>query len=148
MCYPECTIVFIRQKTAYEMRISDWSSDVCSSDLPTPPSAPPALPAPGAIARSPVESAPSTITPAPRPGHAAAAPTRREDDMAPREASAASPTAGVGDLLQEHIISPAPTTERLQSIQRMVADQLGDALPPDFSANVLQRSEEHTSELQ
>ncbi|CDF84529.1 hypothetical protein PKB_3184 [Pseudomonas knackmussii B13] len=105
---------------------------------PTPPSAPPALPEPGAIARSPVESAPSTITPAPRPGHAAAAPTRREDDTAPREASAASPTAGVGDLLQEHIISPAPTTERLQSIQRMVADQLGDALPPDFSANVLQ----------
>ena len=31
-----------------------------------------------------------------------------------------------------HIVSPAPTTERLQSIQRMVADQLGDALPPDF----------------
>src|SRR3546814_14323842 len=25
---------FFRQKTAYEMRISDWSSDVCSSDLP------------------------------------------------------------------------------------------------------------------
>src|SRR3546814_5086294 len=24
---------FIKQKTAYEMRISDWSSDVCSSDL-------------------------------------------------------------------------------------------------------------------
>src|SRR3546814_6890754 len=27
-------IVFFKQKTAYEMRISDWSSDVCSSDLP------------------------------------------------------------------------------------------------------------------
>src|SRR3546814_4589285 len=26
-------IVVFRQKTAYEMRISDWSSDVCSSDL-------------------------------------------------------------------------------------------------------------------
>src|SRR3546814_9827770 len=26
---------FFKQKTAYEMRISDWSSDVCSSDLPT-----------------------------------------------------------------------------------------------------------------
>src|SRR3546814_2463874 len=26
-------IVFFKQKTAYEMRISDWSSDVCSSDL-------------------------------------------------------------------------------------------------------------------
>src|SRR3546814_9002121 len=28
---------FFKQKTAYEMRISDWSSDVCSSDLTTPP---------------------------------------------------------------------------------------------------------------
>src|SRR3546814_10126490 len=29
-----CTcFVFFKQKTAYEMRISDWSSDVCSSDL-------------------------------------------------------------------------------------------------------------------
>src|SRR3546814_10289244 len=27
---------FFKQKTAYEMRISDWSSDVCSSDLPRP----------------------------------------------------------------------------------------------------------------
>src|SRR3546814_2011894 len=26
--------VLFKQKTAYEMRISDWSSDVCSSDLP------------------------------------------------------------------------------------------------------------------
>src|SRR3546814_18413039 len=26
-------ICFFKQKTAYEMRISDWSSDVCSSDL-------------------------------------------------------------------------------------------------------------------
>src|SRR3546814_3810383 len=34
----ECCLVcliffFFKQKTAYEMRISDWSSDVCSSDL-------------------------------------------------------------------------------------------------------------------
>src|SRR3546814_1408625 len=29
-----CSFVFFfKQKTAYEMRISDWSSDVCSSDL-------------------------------------------------------------------------------------------------------------------
>src|SRR3546814_10346763 len=27
-----CFIFFFKQKTAYEMRISDWSSDVCSSD--------------------------------------------------------------------------------------------------------------------
>src|SRR3546814_9007062 len=29
-------IFFFKQKTAYEMRISDWSSDVCSSDLTEP----------------------------------------------------------------------------------------------------------------
>src|SRR3546814_10972498 len=31
MCW--CLFFFFKQKTAYEMRISDWSSDVCSSDL-------------------------------------------------------------------------------------------------------------------
>src|SRR3546814_3143529 len=30
---PVCVFFFYKQKTAYEMRISDWSSDVCSSDL-------------------------------------------------------------------------------------------------------------------
>src|SRR3546814_16877816 len=29
----DCVCFFFKQKTAYEMRISDWSSDVCSSDL-------------------------------------------------------------------------------------------------------------------
>src|SRR3546814_2278809 len=41
ICYFNCCIAyklfdvcfFFKQKTAYEMRISDWSSDVCSSDL-------------------------------------------------------------------------------------------------------------------
>src|SRR3546814_10200164 len=28
-----CVVLFFKQKSAYEMRISDWSSDVCSSDL-------------------------------------------------------------------------------------------------------------------
>src|SRR3546814_5001259 len=31
MCF--LSFFFFKQKTAYEMRISDWSSDVCSSDL-------------------------------------------------------------------------------------------------------------------
>src|SRR3546814_8865855 len=31
--YIFCVFFFFKQKTAYEMRISDWSSDVCSSDL-------------------------------------------------------------------------------------------------------------------
>src|SRR3546814_3159135 len=33
MCCFFCLFFFFKQKTAYEMRISDWSSDVCSSDL-------------------------------------------------------------------------------------------------------------------
>src|SRR3546814_6367686 len=39
MCYVSLVVrvvvfcFFFKQKTAYEMRISDWSSDVCSSDL-------------------------------------------------------------------------------------------------------------------
>src|SRR3546814_4747948 len=38
VCYVYCVsffffFFFFKQKTAYEMRISDWSSDVCSSDL-------------------------------------------------------------------------------------------------------------------
>src|SRR3546814_4250105 len=32
MCYVVC-FFFFKQKSAYEVRISDWSSDVCSSDL-------------------------------------------------------------------------------------------------------------------
>src|SRR3546814_5819213 len=45
-----CSIVvdvyffFFKQKTAYEMRISDWSSDVCSSDLNLSETAPAARP--------------------------------------------------------------------------------------------------------
>src|SRR3546814_7030927 len=36
VCFLMCLFAFFffKQKTAYEMRISDWSSDVCSSDLP------------------------------------------------------------------------------------------------------------------
>src|SRR3546814_4448715 len=33
VCCMYIFIFFFKQKTAYEMRISDWSSDVCSSDL-------------------------------------------------------------------------------------------------------------------
>src|SRR3546814_7162777 len=36
-CIVVVIVFFFKQKTAYEMRISDWSSDVCSSDLPVLP---------------------------------------------------------------------------------------------------------------
>src|SRR3546814_1176603 len=45
----ERKINFLKQKTAYEMRISDWSSDVCSSDLTALRSA---REAPGAAAKA------------------------------------------------------------------------------------------------
>src|SRR3546814_7488814 len=43
VCHVSCcyalshiSFFFFKQKTAYELRISDWSSGVCSSDLPLP----------------------------------------------------------------------------------------------------------------
>src|SRR3546814_20108884 len=41
MCFDVyLSFFFFKQKTAYEMRISDWSSDVCSSDLYMPSALP------------------------------------------------------------------------------------------------------------
>src|SRR3546814_16646648 len=37
MLYVVVVFFFFKQKTAYEIRISDWSSDVCSSDLSAAP---------------------------------------------------------------------------------------------------------------
>ncbi|CDH76650.1 ParB family protein [Pseudomonas aeruginosa] len=124
---------------ALDMTESESRQRALVSD-PTPPSTPPALPEPGTIARPPANTAPpiaGAASAAPPAGRPAATPSTRESDTDASQASPANPAAG-GDLLREHIVSPAPTTERLQSIQRMVADQLGDALPPDFSASVLQ----------
>src|SRR3546814_2394076 len=55
---------FFKQKTAYEMRISDWSSDVCSSDL-----ADAAISSSGAKPRR--RHPPIRITTGQRPGSAA-----------------------------------------------------------------------------
>ncbi|MCD2793434.1 ParB family protein [Pseudomonas aeruginosa] len=124
---------------ALDMTESESRQRALVSD-PTPPSTPPALPEPGTIARPPANTAPpiaGAASAAPPAGRPAATPSTRESDTDASQASPANPAVG-GDLLREHIVSPAPTTERLQSIQRMVADQLGDALPLDFSASVLQ----------
>src|SRR3546814_13086980 len=49
---------FFKQKTAYEMRISDWSSDVCSSDLDQPDAAIRSEPP---MPRPPVEARPRSL---------------------------------------------------------------------------------------
>lgn len=91
-----------------------------------------------------VPAAPPSPVSAPRQPRASSVP-RDTTPVAP-SAPAATPPAPLeapedqhGQLderLQGHIVTPAPTTERLQSIQRMVADQLGDKLP-DFEADAL-----------
>jgi ParB family protein of integrating conjugative element (PFGI_1 class) len=79
----------------------------------------------------------------PPPGPAAGPPSVRPGITSPAADGARAP--GERDeqrdeqregRLQGHIVSPAPTTERLQSIQRLVADQMGDRLQ-DFAADAL-----------
>src|SRR3546814_3259467 len=124
-----CCFFFFKQKTAYEMRISDWSSDVCSSDLapgglqPTadpnrrlPLRATASIDAAGAdpAARAP---SPDAISPSPASPHPAsqAIPSRRVISLAmicsPRRIRADCHSAHVGDRSEEH------TTE-LQSLMR------------------------------
>ncbi|OZI62831.1 MULTISPECIES: ParB family protein [Bordetella] len=124
---------------ALDMTESESRQRALASD-PTPLSTPPVLPEPRAIARPPATTEPPIAGPAlaaPPADRPAATTSTHESEANASQAGTAKPAAD-GDLLAEHIVSPAPTTERLQSIQRMVADQLGDALPPDFSENVLQ----------
>src|SRR3546814_985901 len=66
-------IFFFKQKTAYEMRISDCSSDVCSSDLEPPPPPPdqpvepPPVVAPPPIVQTPAPPPAVTIVRTPPP---------------------------------------------------------------------------------
>lgn len=90
---------------------------------------------------TPVAPAAPAVTP-PRPP-AAPMPRDTPPGAPPAETPSAPPAAAPNDQdeqrderLQGHIVTPAPTTERLQSIQRLVADQLGDKLP-DFEADAL-----------
>src|SRR3546814_8587565 len=68
-------IFFFKQKTAYEMRISDWSSDVCSSVLASHPDRPGEEAAP--------QTRPSRPVLAPAPRHPLAADLLRAADDLP-----------------------------------------------------------------
>src|SRR3546814_1449635 len=72
---------FFKQKTAYEMRISDWSSDVCSSDLRHPGLGE----QPGHLLRG--------------AGTGGVRPLRERGGLARARAGAAGGAAGVGDSL-------------------------------------------------
>src|SRR3546814_2724751 len=111
---------FFKQKTAYEMRISDWSSDVCSSDLekyrcrrsPLWP----ALPGSGAAVRS---------------GRRETAPQARQRRWPMRGATAANSTSHKATI-RRHIVKEAlrPTGWLVQAMQSAALPPCG-ALPPD-----------------
>src|SRR3546814_1961765 len=84
-----CVVFFFKQKTAYEMRISDWSSDVCSSDL--------AETLQGALAKA-YENNP-TLT-------GARAGQRANDENVPIEKSYGLPDIGTQASYEENLIIP------------------------------------------
>src|SRR3546814_12293172 len=84
-CVYICCFFFFKQKTAYEMRISDWSSDVCSSDLAMNPSSQGSTSARSSD-RRPVSKRSDALAGSPAAGGAAAACT-----VPPRSAHAMKP---------------------------------------------------------
>jgi len=103
------------------------------------PLTPPTLPVPEVTTQPHMQVSMPTIgvvnPPLANPPAIKRTPQQDAADLAQISASPAEDSTA--DLLQAHIISPAQTTERLQSIQKMVADQLGEDSPPDFASNVL-----------
>src|SRR3546814_1049008 len=124
---------FFKQKTAYEMRISDWSSDVCSSDLLSA-SSPAGVRTLLNIARPafsvPLKNAPPT---APTPAESAISETTSPRLVSPPRLARAIIFDG----------SSAAVRLALMAASRKAARAIVDASPAPTA-----RSEEHTSELQ
>lgn len=117
--------------------------------LTSEPNTPPGTETTGSVSTtkptSPSVVAPPTSPSTPRVTEAPRIPP--SDTLSIQEGPATHPPGDVNDdqyakddhsaLLQEHIVSPAETTERLQAIQRLVTDHVGET-PPDFETSVLQ----------
>lgn len=102
---------------------------------PTSPTGPSITAPPSAAMASP----PAVETPAPA-GTAQLATTTMASGVAPSEATDRPNSHAINQAsahLDAHVVSPAPTTDRLESIQQLVANELGDARP-DFATNVVQ----------
>src|SRR3546814_10478855 len=111
-------VFFFKQKTAYEMRISDWSSDVCSSDLP------------------PGSSPPVTSTWRQPSAHSAAAALLRSVACGTRRRASAA--FGVSRSIRGNNSARSAATVAFAA----------RSVPPPARNTGSQRSEEHTSELQ
>jgi len=111
------------------------------------PLTPPTLPMPEPVALTQTTSHPQVaISPPLEPAHPAPArqpvtspaPAQNEEPQDALHQAPISQENSTATLLQDHIVSPAQTTERLQSIQKLIAEQLGEEAPPDFESSVLQ----------
>src|SRR3546814_8364354 len=114
-----CLCFFFKQKTAYEMRISDWSSDVCSSDLPF-------------VIALPLVGYATMVSSA----------LRAANRWLQSLVCTAYPLNGA--ILLAAILAPQPTLVGF-SWAFLAGSEIGAAFAYGF---VRQRSEDHTSELQ
>src|SRR3546814_3550128 len=112
---------FFKQKTAYEMRISDWSSDVCSSDLPASRSGP----------NVHGDSSPLSMA----GGDGCGWPAGREHYIRP----------GFGLKHRQNAERACAINRLVPVLRAQLGKHLGN-IP--FDRFVAERSEEHTSELQ
>src|SRR3546814_9390642 len=127
--------VFFKQKTAYEMRISDWSSDVCSSDLPIAASVPSGV-AIKVVATAILKLLPKACA---HCGDSAITLYQRSD----------SPFSGKTRKVPE--LSDSGTTARIGSTRKAktsVQKPMSKTRPTRWEAERYVRSEEHPSELQ
>src|SRR3546814_5312978 len=115
---------FFKQKTAYEMRISDWSSDVCSSDL---------------IMAEPFDDLLD-------PARLAVAALRAKRRIGGEQDAFGEPDRrALAEARQRRHKQPLLPERRPVALR--VLEQLVRFRDPERTAPALQRSEEHTSEL-
>src|SRR3546814_3631488 len=126
---------FFKQKTAYEMRISDWSSDVCSSDLHTELGR-------GAALQHIDEDALDAVL--------VEVAVLAEADQITQQAGAVDAWATIADLHAAPVRLPGDRAVRTQQVrdQRFLDHGFGIVLQQlrPWRAVVFDRSEEHTSE--
>src|SRR3546814_9671401 len=121
-----------RQKTAYEMRISDWSSDVCSSDLP-----------PHIADDDRRKLPPARLADRPRKAEGQPAPARARRDAVARPRTLARRRAG-----SRHLDGDPRSGRAGHRHRRRWRDAPRKLFEPACDGAVGDRSEEHTSELQ
>src|SRR3546814_3471046 len=120
---------FFKQKTAYEMRISDWSSDVCSSDLLVAGGS-------GCLVEAEAERQPGAMQQR----------RRQQEAEAISEAGSGDWHLGAVGMAMEH--GEGADQRHGRDRRQRQAERQGAADHDDRERDARLRSEEHTSELQ